>query len=185
MRIISGEFRGRGLVTPRTLRLRPTSDKVRESIFNILREKCVEAEGLDLFAGVGTVGLEALSREAQHVTFVEKHNQSLEFLRRNIEFCRERVDVVPADIRTALKVLSKKKKSYDIIFLDPPFDQGWVVTTLGLLDTFSLLKPYFVIIVQHSKDEPLGGPYKNFDVTDVRLYGQNMITFLREREIVQ
>ena len=179
MRIIAGEFRGRTISCPRTLAIRPTSDRVRESLFNILGEVCSGSQVLDLYAGVGTVGLEAVSRGAEHVTFVDYAHQSIRYLRKNLDCCRERTDVVPADVGVALKALSKKGLRYDIVFLDPPYERGMVQTTLDALNALPLAEQNTLIIAQHSRREAVKNGWQKFGIADTRSYGDTVITFLR------
>ena len=182
MRIISGEFRGRKLLSPRTLRIRPTSDRVRESLFNILGEKCIDAKVLDLFAGVGTVGIEALSRGAASVTFVDQHLQSVEYIRKNIEFFREKADIIPTDTKRAIHILNKKEKKFDLIFLDPPYELGWIGKTLKDLDAYQLMKDNGMLIIQRSRRESIHISFQHFSLQDERTYGDTVITFMRGKE---
>ncbi len=183
MRIVAGEHGGRSLFSPRTLRVRPTSDRVRENIFNILLTRAPETLEntfvLDLFCGVGTLGLEAISRGSQEATFVDDSYQSLQYLRKNTEFCRSQVKIIPAKVDRALEALAKKNQQFDLIFLDPPYEHEHVVKTLQKLDTLSILRGKAMIVVQHSKREPVGDSWKSFSVCDARTYGDTAITFLR------
>lgn len=179
MRIIAGDFGGRKLLSPRTLRVRPSSDRFRESLFNILQGQLENKTFLDLFAGVGTVGLEALSRGALRCVFVDHSSQSLEFLKKNTAFCRDRVTILPVSVEAALRLLEKKGDCFDFIFLDPPFAQGWVQKTLEKLDSSSLVPSGGSIMVQHDKTEEVSDTWKRFKIADQRTYGQSLLTILR------
>ena len=183
MRIVAGEHGGRTLLSPRTLRVRPTSDRVRENIFNILVTQAPETFAhtffLDLFCGVGTLGLEAISRGAREATFVDDSYQSLQYLRKNTAFCQDQVKIIPAKVDRALNALSKKKQQFDLVFLDPPYEHEHVAATLQKCDTLSLLHPNAMIIAQHSKRELVGENWHGLSVWDVRPYGDTVITFLR------
>src|SRR3990170_4138560 len=121
MRIIAGSLKGRRLAAVKG-KIRPTSDKVREAIFSILGPAVVEARVLDLFAGTGALGLEALSRGAETAVFVEEHPASLAVLRRNVESLglSDRVEVLPLPVNAGLKKLAARRAAFDLTFLDPP-----------------------------------------------------------------
>jgi 16S rRNA (guanine(966)-N(2))-methyltransferase RsmD len=143
---------------------------------------------LDLFAGVGTLGLEALSRGAISVTFVDHFHQSLAFLKKNVSFCpgcKERVKLFPTDFRAALKALSHKKCAFDLIFIDPPYERDFVAASLKLLDNSLLLKESGTIIVQHSCHELIPDDLKQLSVVDTRKYGDTVISFCRSRTHLQ
>ena len=183
MRIVAGEHGGRTLLSPRTLRVRPTSDRVRENIFNILvtgaPETLDSTSVLDLFCGVGTLGLEAISRGAKEATFVDDSYQSMQFLRKNTAFCQTQVKIIPARADRALEALAKKNQHFDLIFLDPPYEHDHVAKTLQKLDTLSLLNPNAMIVAQHSKREIVGENWHKLSLWDVRPYEDTVITFLR------
>ncbi|MBI3018798.1 MAG: 16S rRNA (guanine(966)-N(2))-methyltransferase RsmD [Deltaproteobacteria bacterium] len=187
MSIVAGEHGGRTLLSPRTLRVRPTSDRVRENIFNILVTGAPETLDntcvLDLFCGVGTLGLEAISRGAKEAAFVDDSYQSLQFLRKNTEFCRAQTKIIPAKVDRALEALAKKRQRFDLIFLDPPYEHEHVTKTLQKLDTLSLLNPNALIVVQHSKREIVGENWHHLSLWDVRPYGDTVITFLRGSDV--
>lgn len=178
MRIIAGEHGGRKLLSPRTLRVRPTSDRVKESIFNILGSKCIDTKVLDLYAGVGALGLEAISRGASEATFVDMSIQSVQYIKRNAEFCRDQVKILPTNTLTAINTLHKKNETFDLVFIDPPYEQNLINPTLQKLDECFILNSGFVIVVQHSKREEIKGEFKKFSVTDSRKYGDTLVSFL-------
>jgi 16S rRNA (guanine(966)-N(2))-methyltransferase RsmD len=152
MRITSGIYRGRVLKTPKGEATRPTSGLVRETLFNILARDIPDACVLDLFAGSGSVGLEALSRGAAHATFVEKARPALACLRENIAALgvSEETTVFPYPVDRALEQLSHAGNSYDLIFLDPPFADAEAYTrTLATVTDSDLLAPYGVLVAQH------------------------------------
>lgn len=181
MRITGGEFCGRSLYTPRTLRARPASDRFRVNIFNILGNSCEGMSVLDLFAGIGTLGLEALSRGAETVTFVDCSHQSLTYLRKNSDFCKERVKIFPTDFRAALKALEAKKFKFDLIFVDPPYENDFITESLKLLEGSPLIKENTLIVVQRSRHENIPQDLKSLSVVDTRRYGDTVIDFLKWR----
>ncbi|MCY3974471.1 MAG: 16S rRNA (guanine(966)-N(2))-methyltransferase RsmD [Simkaniaceae bacterium] len=142
MKITGGIFKGRPLASPKGKGTRPTSAKLRESIFALCADRIEGARFLDLFAGSGAMGLEALSRGARHATFVENRMAALHVIRRNITTLsvRERATVLRADARIALKRSEKHRARFDIIVADPPYENREVtVAILSFLDNSSLL----------------------------------------------
>lgn len=120
MRIIAGKYKGKNLFSPKGYTARPTSDMVRESIFNIIQSDVYGARVLDLFAGSGAMGIEALSRDAKEVTFCDKEKSSLDTVRKNLDAVGEAAKhIIKGDFETTIKSLEGMK--YDIIFLDPPY----------------------------------------------------------------
>lgn len=145
MQINSGIHKGRKLVVPKGDVVRPTFTKLKQSLFNICNQTIQEASFLDLFAGAGGMGLEALSRGARFATFVEQDRGALAAIRANIATLKEeeRTYVLSLDVFTALERLCKMKKSYDIIFADPPYgshERSLSDQVLKFIDTHDLLK---------------------------------------------
>jgi len=167
MRIIAGESRGRKIKVPKGIR--PTQDRVRESIFNILGDRVVNKTILDLFAGSGSFGLEAISRGAREATFVEINPKVIEILRENIDTlgCTGRSKVIQADAIKTIKNLESDVQHPDIIFADPPYNKGFVDKVLGIIkakDSFLLL------ILEHSKEEKVDiGRTLRFGDTEVNV----------------
>lgn len=136
MRVIAGTLKGRRLDAPTWPGLRPTSDKLRETLFNVLQGRLAGARVLDVFAGTGAVGIEALSRGAAHVTFVERDRRARELIAANLERCRVGGGYT-IERGSAEDVLSRLEPVFDVVFLDPPYDEpdpGPVVSLgVGLL----------------------------------------------------
>jgi 16S rRNA (guanine966-N2)-methyltransferase len=126
MRVIAGTHRGRRLYGPRKLVLRPTSDRVREALFSILGNRLTNCRFLDLYAGTGAVGIEAVSRGAAHVTSVESNRGALKLLRQNLELCHigEEIAVVGRTIQQFLAYPDQWNGPYDIVFADPPYAEA-------------------------------------------------------------
>jgi 16S rRNA (guanine966-N2)-methyltransferase len=120
MRVVAGEFKGRRLVAPRGMRTRPTSDKVREAVFSMLGD-VAELRVLDLFAGSGALGIEALSRGAAEAVFVERDRQAVKAIHRNLEAVGVTAAVVEGDVLTFVR---QDQRPYDLIFCDPPYDSA-------------------------------------------------------------
>jgi len=137
IRIIGGEWRGRKLSFPDLPGLRPTSDRIRETLFNWLQLDIIGSDCLDLFAGSGALGFEALSRGAKSVTFVDSHLQSIKQLWLNANVLGTNAEIVQKD---ALAYLTSVDRAFDVIFLDPPFNQELLSPSLKLVHERSLLK---------------------------------------------
>ena len=174
LRIISGALKGRKLYSVRDTSIRPTADKLRESIFNILSQRVLDAVVLDLFAGTGALGIEALSRGAESVVFVDNGKGALSVLRRNIDSCTldQKADIVKWNIRQNLNCIKSKKQNFDLIFLDPPYDKNLIAPTLFNLDKSHSLKNGACIVVEHSLFETIPIDLFAFDLLDQRKYGK-------------
>jgi 16S rRNA (guanine966-N2)-methyltransferase len=178
MRLTGGLDRGRRLIVPKGARTRPTASKVREAIFNILGPP--PGPVLDLYAGTGALGLEALSRGAPSAVFVERDGNALSALRRNLrEVGMEgRGTVVGADVRTALRRLGAGGARFSWVFLDPPYARE----TEGVLAELSgsdLLTSCAVVILEHDKRMPPPESVGSLFLTDRRQYGDTELSFFR------
>ncbi|MDN5344322.1 MAG: hypothetical protein PWQ18_433 [Clostridia bacterium] len=176
LRIIAGQARGRRLRTPRGQTTRPTSDRVREALFNILGLRVVDSLCLDLFAGSGAVGLEALSRGAREVFFVESNRQALAVLKANLLTTgfAARGHIVAADVRRALGDLAGRGLAFDLIFIDPPYRQGWGEVVLPAVAP--LLAPAGLAILETATSEV--GPKKaDMVFKGRRVYGDTALNF--------
>ena len=178
MRIIAGSHKGRRLATVRG-KIRPTSAKVREAVFNILGPAVVEAKVLDLFAGTGALGLEALSRGAKTVVFVEDHAASLAVLRRNVKTLglTDRVEVVPLSVKAGLKKLTARQAEFDLAFLDPPYGGGLAAATLKDLAAARILSPSAWVVAEHSRREALPEAIDTLALVEIRRYGDTQVAF--------
>jgi len=182
MRIVGGRLRGAKLATPQDQRLRPTSDKVRESIFNILAHgvEDVEIEGarvIDLFAGTGALGCEALSRGAAFCLFVDNAPSSRGLIRQNIENL-ELTGVTRLFRRDASRLgPAGSVKPFDLLFADPPYGQGLAERALTAAAEGGWLKPGAVCVVEERADAEFAPP-EGFTPLDARRYGDTAVTFL-------
>lgn len=171
MRIIAGDWRGRRLVAPAGRTTRPTTDRAREAWMSIVQPSLAEARVLDLFAGSGALGLEALSRGAAAATFVEDDPRAIAALRANIEAlgAADRATVVRTDAVRFVKGL--EAAAFDIAFADPPYDQRLAT---AVADRWLAVAFARILGVEHSPREPLPG------AGDTRRYGDTAITFYRD-----
>jgi len=184
MRIIAGEARGRRLFAPSGGDTRPTADRIRESLFNILGSRVPGARVLDLFGGTGALALEALSRGAESAVIVDADFRAADCIRRNAEAVlgkdwRGRAAVVRADYRSAIDRLSG---GFDLIFLDPPYRMGSACAdALERLRLHCALLPGFVAVAERARDRALDIP-DGFSALDVRTYGDTAVEFICEGE---
>jgi len=181
MRIIGGEARGRAVSLPAGCRIRPTADRVKKSLFDILHPVAGKSF-LDLYAGSGNVGLESLSRGAPFAVFVEKDLRLAGVIRKNLAQLayRARAEVIAADAEKGIGLLVRKKRRFDLIFADPPYDEGFAAETLKWLDKGDLLNEDGIVILQHSIREMLEGlKIQTMAVTDQRRYGDTVLSFLK------
>lgn len=162
MRVISGSARGRRLKELQGMQTRPTTDKVKESLFNVIQFDIPGRKVLDLFGGTGQLGIEALSRGAAHCTFVEQRRDAVNLIRDNLKECRleEHARVVPGD---ALSFLSSCREKYDVIFLDPPYHTDLMERALELVTKIDILSEHGIIICETMADRqlpPMDSPYE-------------------------
>jgi 16S rRNA (guanine966-N2)-methyltransferase len=186
MRITGGAARGRPLRAPRGLKVRPTADKVRAAIFNILASRVDIAGGrwLDLFAGTGALGLEALSRGAKAVTFVDDSRESCRFVRDNLERSgfADRADVRKLLLPGGLRRLEVREEQFDGAFVDPPYRCGLSQRTLQALGQCGLLTPGAWVVVEHGADEALTDRYGGLRLDNSRCYGSTGVSLYAMEE---
>ena len=180
MRIIAGCYRGQRLKAVPGINTRPTADKIKGAIFNVLREKIEGARVLDLFSGTGNLALEALSRGAKEAVLIEKNRTAQGIIRENMEHLGiENAKLLAMDAFTYLE--QHEEELFDIIFIDPPYHQGLVEKSLKLLAHPCRLTYTGVIIVETAKDETLA-EYKPFEVKKTGTYGDTKIWYLQRME---
>ena len=188
MRVVTGEAKGLKLKGPKTIGTRPIIDRVKQALFNILSTRVEDARFLDLFAGTGSVGIEALSRGAASATFIEMNHKILALIRENLHITglADRAEVLHADAfkflqsQTQTSSTSSTRRIYDIIYVAPPQYQEMAARALGLLDTSPLLTVEGLVIVQiHPKERPgvAAVPLTRLTLTDERRYGSTLLMF--------
>lgn len=180
MRIISGTARGRTIVAPAGDRTRPTQDKVRESLFNIIRWDVMDARVLDLFAGTGALSLESLSRGAKSAVMIDADRAACEAIKKNIAACRmgDRARLIVRDYRQAIDQLASEGTQFDVAFLDPPYRMENTGEMCAALYDKGLLAKAFLLVVEHKRGlAPLVD--ERFEAFDQRDYGDTQITFIR------
>ena len=182
MRIISGRFKGRKLFTPENLSIRPTSDKAREAVFSIIGSKIENACTLDLFAGTGAFGIEGISRGARQGFFVDSSDKAVATIRKNIGLfgIENQAVAIEGRIPDVFKKSEFSGHSFDIIFLDPPYDADHFTATLENENFLSFVTGNTLVIAEHPvsrKNFELSG---HLEMIDRRKYGKTLISFFRK-----
>jgi 16S rRNA (guanine966-N2)-methyltransferase len=185
MRIVAGRHKGRNIQAPSGTDIRPTTDRVRESVFNILEHRgwgdgglsiLSDARVLDAFCGTGACGLEALSRGARHVTFLDNSKTAIDLCRRNIAALKEqdRTEVLRSD---CLKPV-RPPQPYDLVFMDPPYDQNLAAGTLRSFANAGWIAANGICIVETGLDEKIESP-DEFEMLEDRKYGRSRVRIFR------
>ena len=187
MRIIAGTYRSRPMQAPAGLATRPTSDRLRETLFNVLTPRIQGAAFLDLYAGSGAVGIEALSRGAEHVVFVERAPTALKVLRANLARLglTDGFSLQTGSVGTYLRRMQTELKQFDLVFLDPPYDAAEeYAATLGLLGgaAENLLSTGTVVIAEHRRKERLEENYGSLARTRLLEQGDAGLSFYSSLE---
>jgi 16S rRNA (guanine966-N2)-methyltransferase len=186
MRVVTGEAKGRKLKAPKTAGTRPIIDRVKTALFDILSTRVEDARFLDLFAGTGSVGIEALSRGAAHATFIEMNYNVLKLVRENLKITGlgDRAEVLQADAFKFLQANAAQNRNaqrvYDMIYVAPPQYQEMAARALAMLDASPLLEEDGLVIVQiHPKERSVVAavPLTRLVLTDERKYGSTLLMF--------
>ena len=179
MRVVSGTARGCRLQPVPGMNTRPTTDRVKENVFNLIQDHVRGAQVLDLFAGTGQLGIEALSRGAQHCDFVEHNKTAYNIVCKNAETARvsDRAEVHRTESETFLS--HAKKQGYDLIFLDPPYGGRILENALASIETFDILSADGIIICESAAEDRF---MHGFETVRERRYGATMITVLHRRD---
>jgi 16S rRNA (guanine966-N2)-methyltransferase len=195
LRIISGLARGRKLKTPgKSITIRPTTDRAREALFSILGTKVVSSRVLDLYAGTGALGLEAFSRGARQVVFVEKQSKAINVIKQNCSICTMGLKPIKGDELTVIKhdlcrglsfnhPIFDESQSFDLIFLDPPYNKNLAEKSLNFLDNSHLIAATTLIIAEESSLQTLPDTFTRLALTDQRKYGDTAFWFYKVKEL--
>ncbi|MGV8074402.1 MAG: 16S rRNA (guanine(966)-N(2))-methyltransferase RsmD [Syntrophobacteraceae bacterium] len=177
MRIVGGSFGGRRLHTPKGARIRPTADRVREAIFSIIATHNAEADVLDLFAGSGALGLEALSRGAGRAVFVDQSSAAVRLIRANVAICRveDRASIIHGAVPEVVRRLAGKGALFHLIFMDPPYGKGYPEKVLGYIGEVSYSST--LVVVEHHVKDILGQQCGGWLKTEMRKYGDTAVSF--------
>ncbi len=190
MRIIGGTARGRRLYTPplHEKGIRPTSDRAREALFSILGKRVVNATVLDLFSGTGALGLEAFSRSARLVVFIDNNRLALQLIKKNVLLCLTgysgdcEIRVIKHDLMKNIpqnKLLEEAPRGFDLIFADPPYDKNLSHSVLEFINKSSLLTENGLLIVEERHNVDLPPSLSKLERFDRRVYGEAAFCFYR------
>ena len=184
MRVISGSAKGTKLISLEGNQTRPTLDRIKESLFNILQNQIMDSYVLDLFAGSGALGIEALSRGAKKVVFCDKSSQAIEVITKNLERTHflEKSIIVKQEYKKALTRFSGQEK-FDLIFIDPPYEAGIAVKAIEEILSLDLLKKEGVLVLETDQEQRELEQLKKVEVNvyDLRKYGRVRLIFLNRK----
>lgn len=181
MRIIGGDLKGKRLVSVQGVRTRPTADRLRESIFNIISGHLQDSMVLDLFAGTGALGLESLSRGARFAVFIDQSKTVLSVVDRNIQSCglKKKTKLIKWNIVRNLNCLKEFRSVFNLVFMDPPYGRYMVEPTLKNLHRRGCLENGAMLVVEHIPCEMFDEKQSMYTVSDRRKYGKTLVSFLK------
>lgn len=181
LRVISGTAKGHKLKTIKGTTTRPTTDRVKESLFNIISGFVWGADVLDVYAGTGNLGIEALSRGAGSAVFIDKSQECSLVIKDNLTHTKlsDRASVIMGDVFSTLNKISKNNKKFDIIFLDPPYNKNLVGETLKCIAESDIIKPEGVIVAEHDIDDEVPEELDGLLRYRQQKYGDTVISFYR------
>lgn len=183
MRVISGERRGKKLLAPEGTATRPTADRVKEAIFDIIQFRVAGRHALDLFAGSGQLGIEALSRGAYSCVFCETDRRAAEIIRKNLDACgfSERAEIICGDGVSALSKMGKNR--FDIVFLDPPYGSDLLEKALFKICSLDLLKENGIIICETARGKTVAGYAAPYAVRKEYVYGAASVVLIEKEQL--
>jgi len=198
LRIISGEHKGRILSSVKKSKIRPSSDKVKGSIFNVLKDEVLGKRVLDLFAGSGNLGIEALSRGAEFVTFVDSSSQSSKIIKKNLESLNldQRSELI---VKDCFKVVSKlsargatpaggqgsaygRQRKFGVIFADPPYLRGFAQKVIDSVVKYDLLERDGILVLEYHKKETFTYPEEKLFYIKAKRFGDTMVSFFLRKD---
>lgn len=179
MRIITGRAKGCKLKAPKGWATRPTADRVKESLFNILGMRTAEAEVLDLFSGTGNLALEALSRGARRATLVDSSAESVRVMRENAAHAKlmDGAEILRGDVFQVLPRLERAGRAFDLVFCDPPYGRGLAEATLRALDKSALLAKGALVVIEHAPEDLSAPQAKRLRLARRERYGAAVLSF--------
>jgi 16S rRNA (guanine966-N2)-methyltransferase len=180
LRIIAGDFKGRNLRSVGGTKTRPTANRTREALFNILAADIPGSRVLDLYAGTGAYGIEALSRKAESAVFIDNDHEALVVLRSNITIfaLSRQTKIIRWDLAQNLNCLRSMPARFDLVFMDPPYNQKMIEPSLRNLHLSQSLTDRALVIVEHSRQEAVSTYQMPYEITDHRKYGKSLVTIL-------
>jgi len=184
MRVIAGRARGMRLRAPRGADVRPTADRVKESLFSMLADRIQGASVLDLFAGSGALGIEAVSRGAQRAGFVDRARASLEAVRDNVGRAglADQAELVRGDALAAIRSLAEAGRTFDLVFADPPYEAGMAARVVAVVGRHGIVRPGGCLVVEHSVREEIPAVIENLRAVRTRVYGDTVVTIFERSD---
>ncbi|MBO8159450.1 16S rRNA (guanine(966)-N(2))-methyltransferase RsmD [Thermosyntropha sp.] len=182
VRVIAGKAKNRRLVAPSGLNTRPITDMIKEAFFNVLGEKVLDAHFLDLFCGSGSIGIEALSRGADKVFFIDNSSEAIKTVHANLANCgfTEGFEVYRNDVFKALDILKKRDLKFDVIFADPPFtNPGIFDKVIKTLDKAAILKEGGILVIRSKKDREMPEKLDYLIKYRMNVYGDSILHYYR------
>ncbi|GAA4063920.1 16S rRNA (guanine(966)-N(2))-methyltransferase RsmD [Amphibacillus indicireducens] len=184
MRVVSGKLKGRSIETINNQLTRPTSDKVKESLFNMIGPYFKEGVALDLFAGSGGLGIEAISRGITHAVFVDQQRRAVQVIKKNLKLLNidGQAEVYQNDAFRALKALGKREAKFDLIFLDPPYEKNYYQDLIDEITKQRVATSNALIICEHGKSQVLPKKVREFNKIRTENYGSSIAISLYTRK---
>jgi 16S rRNA (guanine966-N2)-methyltransferase len=180
MRVTGGIFRGRKLQTISGKATRPTADKVRQAVFNILIHDIEGARILDIFAGSGALGIDALSRGARSAVFIESGRAQAGAIKANLQNLALKAEVLVTDYRAAFRTLSREHNKFDLIFADPPYDEVTPAEIIEAVQQYGLLSPDGLLIIEHKRGQAMESD--KMRLLKKRRFGQTEVSFYAQKQ---
>ncbi len=181
LRIISGNLKGKKLFSPKGVRIRPTADRLRESIFSILSTRVSGSVVLDLFAGTGALGIEALSRGASFAFFIDNDKEALSIIKKNVEICglSDRIKIAGLNIERTFIDLRGEIPCVNLVFMDPPYNKNLIRPALANLPGSHLLEKDALLVIEHDILEIVPEDIPGYKIEDQRRYGKTLVSFIK------
>lgn len=182
MRVISGTARGIALNAPEGIGTRPTTDRVKENLFNMIQHEIRDKTVLDLFSGSGALAIEALSRGAAEAVLVEPDKKCYTVINENLRRTRQTAAarILQSSAEAGIRQLEREGRRFDLVFMDPPYQQGWVTTTLSQLTAAGILNPGALVVVEHEASDPAPEAVDGLRRTQAKKYGRTALSIYRE-----
>jgi 16S rRNA (guanine966-N2)-methyltransferase len=178
MRVIAGKYKGKKLVSSTNNSIRPTTSKIKEYIFNVLQDFCLDKDVADIFSGSGGLGIESLSRRSKHVVFVDKSFNSANVLKENLNNLKLDRKYFQIVIEDALKFSSKVSNKFDLILMDPPFHYPPLNELLISIFKNQILNTNGILVVEHEISNPVNSDNNLFEIFKQKKIGRSLISFI-------
>ena len=178
MRVLTGKYKGKNIVGSEDNSIRPTTNKIKEYIFNILQDFCEYKTVADIFSGSGSLGIESLSRGSKHVTFVDKSPNSIKILKSNLNNINLTSDQYKIIISDAIKFSNEQKYTFELILMDPPFYYPPLNELLKSLFKNNILYKNGILVVEHEISNPVNSETNLFEIIKQKKIGRSLISFI-------